>query len=283
MMALAEQISRLKSSEEGHPEAGWYLYAFLRDRDLPPMTGIDGGSPVVLIAEGEIAAAVSQVRLAEFGEQTLRHNLEDMEWLEEKVRLHEAIVEAALAKGPLLPMKFGTIFLDPETVRAVIRRNAQRIREALEFLGDKVEWGVKAFSSPAALRAAVLGNDAALLALSSEASTKSPGQAFFVKRKIEESALAKSLEREEVLTREFLEAIQKTIVDLAAHPPLLSEAPQGERIVINLACLVRREGVEAFLAGVEQWNRGHAEEGLRVVASGPWPPYHFVPRLDDDG
>ena len=264
-------------------EAGWYLYAFLSHGDLPPLTGIDGHSSLSLIAENGVSALASPVPLAEFGEEALRHNLEDLCWLEEKVRLHETIVESALSKGPLLPMKFGTIFRNAETIRAVIRRNTRRIQEALEFLRDKEEWGVKGFASPAALRAAVCRNDAALLTLAGEASTKPPGQAFFLKRKIEESALAKSLEREEVLTREFLGVIQKTIIDLAAHPPLLPEAPQGERIVLTLACLVRQAGVGAFLAGVEQWNRGHVEEGLRVVASGPWPPYHFVPRLDDDG
>jgi len=263
-------------------EIGWYLYAFLSHEDLPPLMGIDGRSPLSLVAENGLAALSSPVPLAEFGEEALRRKLEDLRWLEEKVRLHEAIVEAALAKGPLLPMKFGTIFLDRERIRAVIRRNARRIRDALEFLGDKLEWGVKGFASPAALRADVLRSDAALLALSREASAKPPGQAFFLRRKLGESAAAKSLEREKALTRAFLEAIQTAVIDLAAHPPLLPEAPPGERIVLNLACLVRREGVEAFLTGVEQWNRGHGEEGLRLVTSGPWPPYHFVPRLDDE-
>jgi len=264
-------------------EIGWYLYALLPHEDLPPLTGIDGRSPATLIDEDAIAALASPVLLAEFGEEALRRNLENLCWLEEKARIHESVVEAALAKGPVLPMKFGTIFLDVGTIRAVIQRNARRIREALEFLKDKVEWGVKGFADRAALRAAVLRSDPTLLALSREASAKPPGQAFFLKRKIEESAVTKSLEREEVLTCQFVETLRKTIVDLAAHPPLLSEAPRGERIILNLACLVRRDGVEAFLAEVEQWNRGHAEEGVRLVASGPWPPYHFVPRLDDDG
>ena len=264
-------------------KVGWYLYAILSHEDVPPMTGIDGQSPLSPIAEEGIVALASAVSLTEFGEEALRRNLEDVRWLEEKVRLHESIVEAALAKGPVLPMKFGTIFLNVETIRAVLWRNARRIREALEFLSDKVEWGVKGFADRVALRAAVLCSDAALLALSSEASGKPPGQAFFHRRKIKESLSAKSLEREEVLTRGVLEAIQKTVVDLAAHPPLLSEAPRGERIVLNLACLVRLKGVEAFLTGVEQWNRDHGEEGFRLVTSGPWPPYHFVPRLDDEG
>ena len=264
-------------------EAGWYLYAFLSHEDLPPLTGIDGQSPLRIITEEGIAALTSEVPLTEFGEEALGRNLEDLRWLEEKVCLHEAIVEAALAKGPLLPMKFGTIFLDAETIRAVIRRNAPILRAALEDLRDKEEWGVKGFVDRAALRAAVVRSDPALLTLSREASAKPPGQAFFLKRKIEETALAKSQEREEAQAREALEAIRGTGAELAEHPPVLSEAPRGERIVFNLACLVRREGVAAFLAGVEQWNRGDGEEGFRLVASGPWPPYHFVPRLDGDG
>ena len=100
---------------------------------------------------------------------------------------------------------------------------------------------------------------------------------------METSASAKSQEREELFAREALETIRETVVEVMEHPPLLPEARRGERIVLNLACLVRREGVEDFLAVVEQWNRGHAEQGVRLVVSGPWPPYHFVPRLDDDG
>jgi hypothetical protein len=236
-----------------------------------------------LVAENGIAALSSSVSLTEFGEEALRRNLEDLRWLEDKVRLHESIVESALAKGPLLPMKFGTIFLDPERIRAVIRRNTPILRAALEDLREKEEWGVKGFADPAALRAAVLRTDPALLALSREASAKPPGQAFFLRRKMEKSASAKSQEREESFAREALKTIRETVVEVTEHPPLLPEARRGERIVFNLACLVRQEGVEAFLAGVARWNRGHAEQGVSLVASGPWPPYHFVPRLDDDG
>lgn len=265
-------------------EVGWYLYAFLSHGDVPPMTGIDGHSPLNRIDEEGIMALASQVPLAEFGEGALRRNVEDLGWLEEKVRRHEAIVEAALAKGQLLPMKFGTIFLDPERIREVIRRNAPVLRAALEELSDKEEWGVKGLVDGTGLRAAVLQNDPVLVALSGEASAKAPGHAFFHRRKIEEAASAKSQEREASLAREAVEAIRNTAVEVAEHPPLLPEAARKEKkekIVLNLACLVRKNGVEAFLARMEQWSRDHAEEGVRLVASGPWPPYHFIPRLDD--
>lgn len=261
-------------------EVGWYLYAFSPHGDLPPMMGIDGRSPLSLVAENGIAALSSPVPLTEFGEEALRRNLEDPSWLEEKVRLHESIVESALATGPLLPMRFGTIFLDQEKIRAVIRRNAPILQAALETLREKEEWGVKGFADPAVLWAAVIRNDPTLLTLSAEANTRQPGQAFFLRRRIEKTAFSKSRERQEALARKALEAIQRTVVELTESPPLPPEARRGETIVLNLACLVRQEGVEVFRTGLERWNRHHAEEGVRLVASGPWPPYHFVPELD---
>lgn len=267
---------------------GWYLYAFLpagidpSAGEAQPMPGIDGHSPLRLVVEAGVAALLSRVPLAEFGEEPLRRNMEDLRWLGDKVRFHEAIVEAALAKGPLLPFKFGTIFLDLDSIRQVIRRNARSLHESLAFLRDKVEWGVKGFTDLATVRAAVLGSDSALLALSREASARPPGQAFFLKRKIEESASTKSREREDVLCREALEIVRGSVVAVLEHSPLVAEARHGERIALNLAALVRREQVATFIAEVGRYNRAHGEEGVRLVASGPWPPYHFVPRLDDD-
>lgn len=269
-------------------EVGWYLYGFLPacadvvEGDLPTV-GIDGCCPLSLLTEAGVKALTSPVPLAEFGAETFRQNLEDLTWLEEKVRLHELIVESALAQGPLLPLKFGTIFLDLEKIRAGIRRNAPILLAAFEALRGKEEWGVKGYADHAVLQAAVVRNDPTLLTLFAQANTKQPGQAFFLKRKIENAASSKSQERLEALSREALGTIRETVVEVMEYPPLLPEARRGERIVLNLACLVRQEGVEAFRAGLERWNRHHAEEGVRLVASGPWPPYHFVPRLDNDG
>lgn len=269
-------------------EVGWYLYGFLPacadvvEGDLPTV-GIDGCCPLSLLTEAGVKALTSPVPLAEFGAETFRQNLEDLTWLEEKVRLHELIVESALAQGPLLPLKFGTIFLDLEKIRAGIRRNAPILLAAFEALRGKEEWGVKGYADHAVLQAAVIRNDPTLLTLFAQANTKQPGQAFFLKRKIENAASSKSQERLDALSLEALGTIRETVVEVMEYPPLLPEARQEARIILNLACLVKQGGVEAFRAAIKGWSEDHAEEGVRLIASGPWPPYHFVPRLDHDG
>lgn len=244
--------------------------------------GIEEGGQHLFIPEGPIMAVASAVSLAAFASEALQTHMEDPQWLAEKACRHEAVVEALMASGPVLPMRFGTVFRSLEAVRRMLREYMPRFQHALEFVRGKEEWGVKGVADLGALRAAVLRGDPALVALSSEASTKRAGEAFFLRRKMEEGASAKAQDREEWLAREAVETIQRAVVELVEHPPLLQETKRGERIVLNLACLVRGGEVEAFLTAVERWNRGHAEEGVRLIASGPWPPYHFVPRLEND-
>ncbi len=262
---------------------GWYVYSVCpRGSEISVTGGIEDGGQPLFIPEGPIMAVTSPVSLAVFASEALRRNTEDPQWLAEKACRHEAVVEALMASGPVLPMRFGTVFRSLEAVHRMLREYMPRFQHALEFVRGKEEWGVKGVSDAGALRAAVLRGDPTLVALSSEASTKQPGEAFFLRRKMEEGASAKAQDREEWLARQAVETIQSAVVELAEHPPLLHETKRGERIVLNLACLVGREEVKAFLATVERWNRGHGKEGVRLLASGPWPPYHFVPRLDDE-
>ncbi|MBI3078578.1 MAG: GvpL/GvpF family gas vesicle protein [Deltaproteobacteria bacterium] len=61
---------------------------------------------------------------------------------------------------------------------------------------------------------------------------------------------------------------------------MLPRAAGDEEVFLTLACLLKRDSVGMFLDELERWNRRHAEEGVGLCASGPWPPYHFTPRLE---
>ena len=268
---------------EVNPEVGWYVYGFLpcSGQTLPPIRGIDGQSPVLLIAEGEIGAAVSQVRLAEFGEEPLKRNLDDVRWLEEKVRRHEEIVEAIMAEGPVLPAKLCTIFLGDGRVRGIIRRESRRLQEGLAYVRGKEEWGLKGFSNRARLCAAIARKDPELRTLAQEIRSRPPGHAFFLKKTYEDLVLRKTLEREEALAQQIVEAVRGKVVELVLNPPLPKPATgREEEMVLNLACLVLKERVGEFLSEVKRWNRRTPEEGLEIIPTGPWPPYTFAPRVD---
>ncbi|MBI2563360.1 MAG: GvpL/GvpF family gas vesicle protein [candidate division NC10 bacterium] len=293
---------------------GWYVYGVIPwSVEVPVTAGIEEGRAVAFIFEGPIMAVASPVSLGVFDSEPLRRNMEDPHWLAEKVCQHEAVVEAMLAKGPVLPMKFCTIFRSPDAVRRMLREHAPRFQEALELVRDKEEWGVKGFAHRGYLREATLRRDPELREMAEQLARSAPdrpGSAFFLKRRMDDLAEQRRMEREAELLREAAEALRGSVVQLTSNPPLRGQrvdngAPvsteglsaclpagaaqaggnaqagghTGEEVVLNLACLVLRQGVQTFLAEVQRWNEARADQGLRLVASGPWPPYNFSPRF----
>jgi hypothetical protein len=277
---------------------GWYVYGVIPwSVEVPVTAGIEEGRAVAFIPEGPIMAVASPVSLAVFDSEPLRRNMEDLRWLAEKVGRHEAVVEAMMARRPVLPMKFCTIFRSPDAVRRMLREHAARFQEALEFVREKEEWGVKGFAHRDCLREAVLRRDPELHEMAEQLARSArarPGSAFFLKRRMDDLAEQRRMEREAELVREAVEALRPSVVQLAINSPLrvrgsnadpsasAADGDPGEEIVLNLACLVLRVEVQTFLAEVRRWNEAGADQGLRLVASGPWPPYNFSPRLGND-
>lgn len=291
---MTDESGALATPAAGN-RVGWYVYGVLPwSVEVPVTTGIDGGRPTVFIPEGPVMAVASPVSLAVFDSEPLRRNVEDPRWLAEKVCWHEAVVEAMMARGPILPMKFCTIFRSPDAVRRMLRENALGFQEALEFVQEKEEWGVKGFAHRGCLRKAVLRKDPELHELAERLATSArarPGSAFLLKRRMDDLAEQRRMEREAELVREAVEALRPSVVQLAINSPLrvrgsntdpsvsAAGGDPGEEITLNLACLVLRQEVQTFLAEVQRWNEAVADQGLRLVASGPWPPYNFSPRF----
>jgi len=261
---------------------GWYLYGILpASVSVPPLVGMDGHSALVIVVEEGLAALASLVPLEEFGAEPLRRHLEDPRWTEEKVRHHERIVEAAMVETPILPMRFGTIFLNLEGVRQMLRENAVRFREGLAYLQGKEEWGVKGFSDRRRLREAMCSKDPELVRLSEGLDALSPGRAFLARRRLEELAAAKGEAREAEVARAVEEAITRQVVDLVRKPPLPRQATgRRQEMILHLVCLLRKDQVKGFLALISRLNSTCEAEGFELLATGPWPPYHFTPTVN---
>ena len=68
--------------------------------------------PVELVRDGGLAAIASRVDLADFGEEALAERARELDWVAPRALAHEEVLEQALAAAaPLLPFRFGTIYL----------------------------------------------------------------------------------------------------------------------------------------------------------------------------
>jgi hypothetical protein len=226
-----------------------------------------GGAPVQVIEQGGLTAVVSPVSLAEFGEDALRHNLEDLGWLESTARAHHAVVDAAAASAATVPLGLATVYRSEDRVRKALRERSEEFTRALSRITGRTEWGVKAYAD--------LNQAATSATTTEEVSAARPGTSYLRRRRVERHTEEEA--RREVLA--IAEDIDAELCDIAAtgrlHRP---QDPQlsGERgwMILNAAYLVDDARADDFRAAVARLADLRSE--IRLQLTGPWAPYSFA-------
>ncbi|WP_200210750.1 GvpL/GvpF family gas vesicle protein [Micromonospora coerulea] len=252
----------------GAPTAGSgvWLHGVVVDADPATLTGIAGmdGSPIRAIRAAGLTAVVSAAPLAEYGEEALRRNLEDLAWLERAARTHHTVVDALSRSGAVVPARLATVHRDDGRVARVLTERRAELVATLARLTDREEWGVKGYVVPGAVPRGA------------EASVGGGAGAAYLRRR-----------RAQLTAREEGQRIAAAAA-AAAHTALAGyavaarrHAPQDRRLsgaatamVLNGAYLVERAAVAGFSALVGALADRHPE--LRLELTGPWPPYSFV-------
>jgi len=242
-------------------DVGWYLYGVVANgADAPSAAPVDPRSEVVLLVEGPVGGIASRVSLEEFDEAVLPERLADAEWLEQKIRAHEQVLEEALARGAVVPCRFCTVYRDEEELRRFLAGRADALAAALARVEGRVELGVKAFAARAGR--------------GGEAAQAQSGRAYLEARRREQQ------EREE---------LARSRADVAArlHERLLAEAHDGVLLDLQSRDVSGRDAEMVFNGAYLVADRGRFDEaltaaerdvdGVELELTGPWPPYNFVP------
>lgn len=225
-----------------------YLYAVI-DQPSAPIPAISGLDGVVIevLPYRDVGAVIS-------GSMT-----SDVQPTEANLWRHEAVLEELMADHAILPARFGTVFADEAEVLAAlethydefIRADLNRVRGYVE-LGLRVLWDDALIGTPDNPPPASSGG----------------GRAYMLARVEEERALE--------TRRQQAEASAAKI-----HGPLSCLAEESTcRLLVDpspyltAAYLVKHERVAAFRREVESLGATHPE--LRLVCTGPWPPFNFV-------
>jgi Gas vesicle synthesis protein GvpL/GvpF len=241
--------------------------------------GVHPAAALERVEHGGLCALTSRVPLAEFGAEPLRRNLNDFEWLERIARRHEAVLEDALGQATIVPLRLCTIFEGDDGVRRMLDEEGTALREALDALRGRQEWGVKLIVDRATLEAAARARSAEADALEEELEARSGGGAYMVRRRLERHVR----EVADRLADELAEDVHARLQDWASDAVL--NAPQNRdlsrhegEMLLNGAYLVESAKVERLRELVAELEERHRELGARLELTGPWPPYNFVPR-----
>jgi Gas vesicle synthesis protein GvpL/GvpF len=194
-----------------------------------------GGASLRVLERGGLAAVYSRHR-------TLRPRP-----LPELVCAHERVVEAIMARGAVLPLRFGTQLEREEQLADVLAARRDELLESIERVRGKVELGIRMIpegrkaTSPAA---------------------ETGGRRYLLAR-VE-------------LNRRHQQAVREVHAVLAE----LSEAssmrqPPRPPAILVASYLVESERVAEFRRRAERLSE--RQQGVRVLVTGPWPPYSFAP------
>ena len=249
-------------------ETGAYLYAIARGVDPDRLAGTPGldGEPLRVVDHRGLVAVVSEVDLADYGEEGLRRNLEDLAWLEQVARGHDDVVQRVAALGPVTPLRLATICLDDDGVRARLDEWYDALQAALDRVQGRQEWSVKAYA-----------DDRPAAAPAEEPATTGAGAgAAYLQRK-KASTLQRASAQDRAL--ELAERVHHALAGRSVASRRLQ--PQDPRLTghegtmtLNGAYLVEEAEAGAFAMEADELAAAHPE--ARIEVHGPWPPYSFA-------
>lgn len=240
-----------------------YVYGVARsDHPALPEKAPGVGQPpreVRIVREGDLAAIVSDCP-------------EDLRPKRRDLLAHQQVLTEVGAKGPVLPLRFGSLTDDEETVRGVLSGHAAHYLRQLEELDGRSEYNVKAAHHEEEVLRLALAEDDEARSLA-ERNRASGGGSYEDKLRLGE-LLANAVRRREERDAHLIES---TLAPLAER---CVPGPEGSGRLANLSFLLKREASEGFTAAVEELARNNPH--LDIRATGPLPPYSFVDRPVQD-
>ena len=240
---------------------------------------IEDDATLEWIAVNNLAALVSRVTLETYNEDSLAEHLTDATWTAIRAMRHETVVEYVAKRASVVPLRFGTIYLEREGIERMLSEKTRELEEIIEQLRGREEWGVNVFSDRAALMSTITSVSPVLREMVERAAQASPGQSYLMQKKIE---ALKVDEARAAVNRivEQIEARLKAQSDDAKRLRILKvETTEHGELKAKFAFLVKRSGFEEFRDAAESLAQEHQSAGVRIELTGPWPVYNFVQDL----
>jgi len=263
-------------------ELAFYVYciaerataAELPAESLPP--AIEDDSKLEWVVSGELAALSSQVPLASYSEESLAEHLSDASWTAARAMRHETIAEYVAKRAGIVPLRFGTIFLERDGIERMLSDKGRELREILERLRGREEWGVNVFCDQNILMSSITSVSPVLRELVEGAAQASPGQSYLMQKKID----ALKVDEARLALNRIIEDIQKSLSDRSDDAKRLRvlkvEATEHGELKAKFAFLIQQSDFDRFRDAAEKLAQEHQRAGVRLELTGPWPAYNFT-------
>ena len=169
----------------------------------------------------------------------------EMEATEAGLWAHEAVVEALMEDGAVLPARFGTVLESVDRLRDELVGRQQEFARGLDRVRGRVELGVRAVWPDR-----------------SAATAPADSGRVYLERKVAEQRAAE----------EAVASVHEPLTRLAVDATVRVE--RTPCLMVIGAYLVGRGDVARFRGEAERLAR--TLDGVSLACTGPWPPYSFT-------
>jgi hypothetical protein len=262
-------------------KTGYYVYCVAESVAADQLdvasfpVGIEEDAKLTWVAANELAALSSVVPLDSYGEDALAEHLSDATWTAVRAMRHETVVEHVAKRTSVVPLRFGTIYLERAGIERMLTEKGRALARIIERLRGREEWGVNVYSDRATLMASITSVSPRLRELVQQAEAASPGQAYLMQKKIE----ALRVDETRVALNRIIDEIEKSLREQAEDAKSLRilkvEATEHGELKAKFAFLVKRAEFEEFRAAAERMAQDYVSAGVRLELTGPWPAYNF--------
>jgi len=262
---------------------GFYLYCIREKQNQKfDAKGLFENSQAFALRVNKLEAVVSEVPLDQMGQEQIRRKAqEDVVWIKEMALRHESVIEKAMKVDgqilPVIPMRFGTVFLTQENLEQTLLKDYLRYWECLNQLKLKQEWSVKLYlTDHEPFQTEILKTDPLIMSKKKEVETMPTGMAYFFQSELND-LIRKSME---IKIDSCVESVFRSLENyacLSVRGKLLEKefTGRGEPMILNAIYLILEHNISAFKQEVAQHRATLKVKGLQLEYGGPWPPYHF--------
>lgn len=234
---------------------GLYVYGVVHGDHPCELSRLSGvGSPTEVLRRipvGSLAAVVSKAP------PDLRARRRDL-------LAHQLVLDDLLRQGSVLPMRFGVVSPDEETLRDELTRCADRYHALLRDLTGRVELNVKVLPDEEQMLREVARDEPVVRRL-----RERDVGTYHSRLALGEAVAGALRERQHADAHQVLETLGPLAVRTAV-------GPQTSGTVLNAGFLIERADTEMFTGAVEALGRRMGAR-VRLHCTGPLPPYSFVP------
>lgn len=265
----------------------YYVYCIAEDTaaaELPVDSlpaAIEDGSKLEWISVSDLAALASQVPRATYSEENLAEHLTDATWTAIRAMRHETVVEYVARRATVIPLRFGTIYLERAGVEQMLNEKSNELESIIEQLRGREEWGVNVYCDRAVLLSSITSVSPVLRDLVQRAEQAPPGQSYLMQKKIE----TLKVDEARVAVNRIVDQIEESLKDQTDEGRRLRilkvETTEHGELKAKFAFLVKRAGFDEFKNAAERLAQEYQAAGVRLELTGPWPAYNFLTGLKD--